>query len=565
MTLSGELATLAGKLERLRDRLAGCALPLELPGASDARAAQAALVAQLDDYVLPRLRQIDAPLLAVVGGSTGAGKSTIVNSLVRRVVSPAGVLRPTTKAPVLVAHPADEEWFVDQRVLPSLPRSTGADGEPGTLHVVCAGSLEPGLALLDAPDIDSVVTENRELATQLLAAADLWIFVTTAARYADAVPWDLLHTARERSTALAAVLNRVPPAAMEEVGADFAGMLAAQGLGDAPLFVVPEIDHEAGLLPDLPIQALRSWLESLAADAAARHDVVRQTLDGALASLPPRVKAVADAAAAQVRAAGELRAAARAAYENAVTAVDDGMNDGSLLRGEVLARWQEFVGTGEILRSLEARIGRVRDRLVAVVRGRPDQAAGLRVALDSAVAVLIVSSADGAAERAEAAWRALPAGPALLDSAAADLRRSSPDLVERADRLVRDWQSGVLDLVRREGAAKRASARYLSFGLNGVGLLLMIVVFASTGGLTGAEVVVAGGTSALAQKLLEAIFGDQAVRRLAASARADLRARVGKLLDDEAGRYLELVDRAGVDAGASAAVRDAMADLAGAR
>ena len=50
---------------------------------------------------------MDAPLLMVVGGSTGAGKSTLVNSLVGADVSPAGVLRPTTRAPVLVCHPAD--------------------------------------------------------------------------------------------------------------------------------------------------------------------------------------------------------------------------------------------------------------------------------------------------------------------------------------------------------------------------------------------------------------------------------------------------------------------------
>ena len=52
--------------------------------------------------------------------------------------------------------------------------------------------IPPGLAILDAPDIDSVVAENRQLAAQLLAAADLWLFVTSAARYADAVPWDFL-------------------------------------------------------------------------------------------------------------------------------------------------------------------------------------------------------------------------------------------------------------------------------------------------------------------------------------------------------------------------------------
>ena len=39
------------------------------------------------------------------------------------------------------------------------------------------------------------------------------------------------------------------------------------------------------------------------------------------------------------------------------------MRSGSLLRGEVLARWHEVVGTGDIMRALESRVGRLRDRL----------------------------------------------------------------------------------------------------------------------------------------------------------------------------------------------------------
>ena len=59
----------------------------------------------------------------------------------------------------------------------------------------------------------------------------------------------------------------------------------------------------------------------------------------------------------------------------------------------------------------------------------------------------------------------------------------------------------------------------------------MVAVFASTAFiLTGAEVGVAGGTTVLSQKVLEALFGDQAVRRLADEARADLRQRVDALL-----------------------------------
>ncbi|HEY9331893.1 MAG TPA: dynamin family protein, partial [Streptomyces sp.] len=109
-------------LSALRDRVAAVRLPLPLPGAARASQTRVELLAQLDDYLLPRLKDPEAPLLAVVGGSTGAGKSTLVNSLVGRRVSEAGVLRPTTRTPVLVCHPDDHHWFAGVRVLPQLTR-----------------------------------------------------------------------------------------------------------------------------------------------------------------------------------------------------------------------------------------------------------------------------------------------------------------------------------------------------------------------------------------------------------------------------------------------------------
>jgi tRNA U34 5-carboxymethylaminomethyl modifying GTPase MnmE/TrmE len=88
-------------LRELRTATADLSLNLQTPGAAPARALRDELVAQLEDYLIPRLEQQDAPLLVVVGGSTGAGKSTLVNALVGHEVSAAGVLRPTTRSPVL--------------------------------------------------------------------------------------------------------------------------------------------------------------------------------------------------------------------------------------------------------------------------------------------------------------------------------------------------------------------------------------------------------------------------------------------------------------------------------
>src|SRR5438094_9918965 len=116
-------------------------------------------------------------------------------------------------------------WFTESHLLPGLERTKVRSGDTDTLQVVSAHALTPGLAFLDAPDIDSVVDANRALATQLLAAADLWLFVTTAARYADAVPWELLQAARNRGTSIALLLDRVPPRAGDAVREHFRDML----------------------------------------------------------------------------------------------------------------------------------------------------------------------------------------------------------------------------------------------------------------------------------------------------------------------------------------------------
>jgi hypothetical protein len=554
-----------GALTVLRERVTTLRLPLEVAGVERTRKLRKQLAAQLDDYVLPRMARLDAPMLAVVGGSTGAGKSTLVNGIVGRSVTPTGVLRPTTRAPLLAYHPDDAEWFTTGRILPDLKRvSVEEKAGPGALRLVADRAVPQGLAVLDAPDIDSVVTENRELATQLLKAADLWLFVTTAARYADAVPWTFLHDAAQRSASVAVVLDRVPREAIDEVRQHLAAMLDNNGLGDSAVFVVEETSLDAaGLLPYGQIEPIRAWLMGLAADAAARYELVWRTLDGAIVDVLRRTPQLAAAADTQAAMADQLRNAVLGAYDESLSSIDKATRDGNMLRGEVLARWQDFVGTGEFFRSLEERVGRVRDRVVAFLTAKPRPAAAVEEAIESGLQMLLVDEADRAAELADRRWRADPAGKALLGRD--DLSRSSAEISERAAEQVREWQDAVLQLVRTEGQDKRFTARMLSFGVNGLGVALMIVVFASTGGLTGAEVGVAGGTAVVGQKLLEAVFGDQAVRRLAETARKDLRSRAEALLSTEAARFNDRIDVLAVDAGASAALREAIRDVEFAR
>jgi hypothetical protein len=545
----------------LREALADATLPLDLPGADAARNVRIRLLDQLDDYVLPRLRSIDAPLLAVVGGSTGAGKSTLVNSLVGREVSSPGVLRPTTRSPVLIHSPADAHWFADQRILPGLARVTGGattSTGAGSVRLVATDALREGLALLDAPDIDSVLAANRDLAAQLLAAADLWIFVTTAARYADAVPWSLLRQAAERGTAVAIVLDRVPTEVVDEIRTHLAEMLREQGLEQAPIFPIAESRLESGLLPADQTATIRDWLNALAGNAQARAAVARQTLQGALQSIDTRAETLVAALDEQSAAADRLLDAARNAYDDALEGVHGGMQDGTLLRGEVLARWQEFVGTGELFRQVESTVSRLRDRVTSFFRGEPPQAERLGDALQSGAHVLIANHAELAASASTRVWRSLPGGERLLEDRPA-LSRASGDIDAQVERLVRNWQDDILDMVREEGKDRRATARFLAYGVNGLSVVLMLLAF-TTGGLAVLEIGIAGGTAVVGQKLLEAVFGDQAVRELAQKARERLLQRVAETYAAERARFSEAVGTLQV----SAAQADALAAAASA-
>ncbi|MCN9239394.1 dynamin family protein [Streptomyces sp. RY43-2] len=434
---------LLNALSALRDRVAAARFPLPLAGAPCARAHRDELLAQLDDYVVPRLREPDAPLLAVVGGSTGAGKSTLVNSLVGRKVSEAGVLRPTTRVPVLVCHPQDHHWFGDRRVLPGLSRvwvprqETGdephgvVDHEDRVLRVETADTVPQGLALLDAPDIDSLVAGNRTLAAELICAADIWILVTTAARYADAVPWHLLRTAKEHQATFVTVLDRVPHQVVTEVSQQYGALLDKAGLGDVPRFTVPELPESAwggGLLPATAVAPLRAWLTGQVQDPAARQVAVTRTAHGALDSLKSRMPELAGAAAAQYAAALRLTAAVDTAYDSEYARVQERLRAGAVLAGEALKRWRSY--------PVDCTAGELMDALV------------------ESLGTLLLCAVTAADEHVDEAWRNEPAAstPALmnhdpiLDSAehriGMTVRRWRRVLEEYAEDEVRDLDKG---------------------------------------------------------------------------------------------------------------------------
>lgn len=524
---------LVAALRRVRDELATLRFPLALPDAEQATETARTLTAQLNDYLLPRLARLDAPLLVVVGGSTGVGKSTLVNSMVRAPVTQSGVLRPTTRAPVVVCAPADARWFLEEsepHLLPGLPRTTGLNTSLGMLRVITATGLPRGLALLDAPDLDSVDGGNRELAAQVLGAADFWLFVTTASRYADAVPWEALRTARDRGTRLALVLNRVPAGAERDIGSHLREMLDAEGLPAVELFVLAEVALDGqGLIPEDRVIPLHDWLLRLAKDPANRVRVVGDTLSGALAALRWSAEVLVEAIDRQHLGGSTLRAAVDSEYATALSTVDTSLARGDLLRGEILVRWREFVASGELRAAIATQAGRSR-RMGAALTRKPPPGGKLQGALAGGLVTLVAEAVTGAADRTWSWWAAQPAGEALLAGMERAGRRT-----ELARALVRDWREYLIELAGGD------SSRHVPYPVHVTGLLIMLGVL---GGEHPAEV---------ADPAAARVLGQLSLRALVVRARDDLLRRVHDLLDADATRFTQRL--ADVDATAGSADR----------
>ena len=590
---------LEAALLNLRKRIAAIPLVFQISGSAEVKTERGKLLSQIDDYLLPRVRRSAAPILVALVGSTGAGKSTLVNSIVGAHVSATGVRRPTTNSPVLACHPDEIDWFAENNFLPTLPRvrqeGLARPGRDGLLVLAASEGMPRGIALLDTPDIDSVVQAHHEFALQFLDASDLWLFMTSASRYADGPVWEILQHARDRKASLGVVLSRIPQAYRAELVDHFNAMLDANGIAAADRFVIQETPLIDGMLPADAYRPVRDWLADTAARSDRRVAVLSKTMSGVLDTFKSRVPTIAAHVEAQVVMRAQLRRVAETAYQNAFAEVGGGLKDGTLLRGEVLARWEDCMVGGE----LRPRRGAARSAKGVAKKGKrarrgPSRTAALNAALRSAIESYIVSVADRAAEAVEGSWRDDPAGAVLLAGAAAerardvrakqvfesvfgpagqsgagdltdaDIRaadmitaadasqtsvfsRSSPDLALRSARAVGAWQDHLARLVEVEDP--RPSVRRVSFDEEALSLVVLVAMLGEDAprATVAAPPSGAEGSSVYTEprQMLTSVFGAAMLTEILAKARADLFERVRLLLDEELVRFVEVIDAAG--------------------
>ncbi len=433
-TTGAALSPLLAALGQLRAAVAAAPLRTDVPSAVVGGHLRQELLSTLDDHVLARLTKPATPVLVVVAGPTGAGKSTLVNSLVRAPVSRTGVVRPTTRAPVLVCHPDDERWYLEGRPLSGLRPVREDTADVGTVQVVASTSVPAGVAIVDAPDVDSVAADDRELATRLLAAADVWLFVLTANRYADAVPWQHLLTARDRGAVLVVVLDRVPAAAATDVHTHLSEMLAFAGLAQAPVFTVRETTLNEGLLDEFDVVTLRDWLQRVAVDPEVREAIVARTFSGSLRALPGRARALASVVHSHQATSNALVDDLDGVFADALRDLAAGLASGVIVTGELLRRWQEYVAAG----GLEALTSPERKGLFRRRPGSPN-AAALGDAFEDALSVYMGILVSRSLAKLRQVWPSRVGGADIV--AAVDWSPRT-DLVIATVEVLREWAGG---------------------------------------------------------------------------------------------------------------------------
>jgi energy-coupling factor transporter ATP-binding protein EcfA2 len=568
---AAELARLVG-IARLVPGVAalGREARLELPDerVAEGRAARDAATAAVEGHLVPRLEELDAPAVVVVAGSTGSGKSTVVNSIAGAAVTPVGAKRPTTITPVIVCNSADLEWFTAHRPI-------GGGGERPA-EVAVSPALPAGLAVVDAPDIDSVALANHALADELLVASDLWLWVTTPTRYGDRRPLEYLRSAGRFGRPLAVLINKLDPAQGHEVAALLAQQLREIGLEEVPMFEVRRGLTDDAAIHEEEIEPVRAWIAA-AADPERKRAAIAQAIEADLRAVIHSLGTLGDGLAAEGELRGRLLDGVDGRYAAARGRVRVALEDGSLMHGEVAKQLPEALGTGRYMRQLERMVDDVRDAAMSqlseptqeAVRGGVSRsrrflgslfdfsggerepgaspAAPVKTvtrmgdAAAQSLAEVLTAQAGQAAAESVADWRADPAAaPALADGGAAALAHASPDLRSRVDHELEAWRDDLVVLVRELGEPRLKTARVLSGSINIVAAALMLVVFAGTGGaLVGGEVVLAGSAAAVMHRLLVYALGRHTLQDLARRARTMLDERLDGLFAIERARFAD--------------------------
>lgn len=415
------IAALRPQLERLVELLRNVELSLPTDGREVAESARRAVIRTVTEYLIPRLDEPDAPVVAAVIGPSGTGKSTVVNSLANDRISEVGPLRPTTRNPVLWAHRdhGSRYWSefvarVRERVGPTVEVVIGDD------------DLTTQLTVVDTPPTEYVGPSGRRAALDALALADLCVFVTSPSRYADISAWNFLREIRWRGVPMLFVLNRLPPDRAEAVALlnDFASRLHNHGLllepDAAMVFGINEAlgDRWHGGLDPAAVGALRNELGAVS-NSGYRKTLVSTTAYTTGRNVVDRTRLLA----------GEVERAAEIAAE-----LDAVVTDSYGAESREIAEMIKSGGLSEMAR----------------------HKSWSEAAVD--LTAIITRRAGVAAQDTSRVWMGDPTGSQLLEGKGTSLWRHTEDTSWDVQGRLEDWE-GTLSEVATEKSTTRLRPR----------------------------------------------------------------------------------------------------------
>jgi energy-coupling factor transporter ATP-binding protein EcfA2 len=529
--LRAALDALAEAIERV---------PFSLPGPvrEERRARRSEAVWSIREYLISRLGHLDGPARVVIIGSTGSGKSTLLNSVAGYRITEPGALRPTTRHPVLWCHQRDEATFAFGFLR---GYGTGADAHRPLKIVAGNDPILEGICILDAPDFDSIETEHRTIAEELLAIADVCVFVTSAQRYADAVPWEFLQRAALRGIPVIHLMNRMTPGG-EAAAFDYRERLRGRGIPVNMFHTIDEqsVDPVHGGLPYASVERIVQRLTVLTA-VDERERLARETTRVATRNAISMADGVLNDLHEERLEIDRLGRVVSNAYAAQLAEIERDLDSGTLIRSQVLDRWRDFLGTGELLRSLTEGVSRVREWLVKVFGGAaPVQQAEAEV--KGELGMVVSRRAGRAATAVSTSWDLDPAGSSILRGTGYDLWHEDPETAERMGDAIDDWSASLLELVEAKGGDRRRIAQLASTGINAAAVTLTLAILIHTGGLTGTELGVTAGAAAVQQKVLEHLFGTAAAGAIVAEAKDSLLTAIRDVFAKDGQRFVALLD-----------------------
>ena len=173
-----------------------------------------------------RAEGIDVPPVTVIVGPSGAGKSTLFNILVGETLSfTSSVERPATRGAVAWLPGTSarnlETWGLFAGIDTETTRGKTVTGRTGALSLVLGSRGRQPSVLVDSPDFDTTVDDNRRLTLRIIPWAERAVFVTSTERYADRSARAALTMLRRHGIPVVYVLNKIEGEVTADLTDDF--------------------------------------------------------------------------------------------------------------------------------------------------------------------------------------------------------------------------------------------------------------------------------------------------------------------------------------------------------